>query len=139
MDDVVSQFLSRGTAIIAVSVVIFVFFTRRLVEIAFPSLKPLAREMDHGPMYTSRGSLLWNQVGLYALPVIAGALFGMFVKEPAIYGGTEITTTSGRIFYAMVVGWFSDFLYEVVQKTLYKSTGIALPDPTPSVPPTERN
>lgn len=138
MEDVVSQFLSKGTAIIAITVVILVFFTKRIVEMVWPKLRPLANEMDQKPMYTNKAALWWNQIGLYALPVVIGALLGLFINEPFIFG-EDIKTTSGRVFYAGVVGWFADFLYEVVQKVLQQKTGVSLPNPderTPSVSPT---
>lgn len=134
MDSVISQFLSTGTAIIAVTVVIVQFFVRRTVELIWPSLKPLAKELDHKAMYTGKVALIWNQLGLYALPVVIGACVGIISKEPFLFGD-DIKTASGRVFYAAVVGWFADFLYEVVQKSLYKTTGVALPSPGDSYPP----
>jgi hypothetical protein len=128
MDGVVSQFLSKGTAIIAIVVVICGFFTKRTVEMIWPNLRPIANEMAHKPMYKTKASLWWNQIGLYALPVVLGAMIGVVAKEEFLYG-PDIKTTSGRVFYAACVGWFADFLYEVVQKALLKSTGVSLPNP----------
>jgi len=134
MDNVVSQFLSKGTAIIAITVVILQFFIRRTVEIVWPTLKPVGKELDHKSMYTGKAALWWNQIGLYALPVVIGACIGWMTKEPYLFGD-DIKTVSGRVFYAAVVGWFADFLYEVVQKSLYRTTGVALPNPGDSFPP----
>lgn len=133
MDAVVSQFLSKGTAIIAVLVVISGFFVKRVVEIVWPQLRASANEMDHKPMYTNKAALWWNQIGLYALPVVLGGLIGAFVKEPLLFD-PSIQTKSGHVFYAAVVGWFADFLYEVLQKAFYKSTGVQLPNPDEAVP-----
>ncbi len=138
MDGVVSQFLSKGTAIIAIVVVIAGFFIKRIVEMVWPNLRPVANEMSSKPMYKNKASLWWNQIGLYALPVLIGMLFGFLVKEEFLFG-SDIKTTSGRVFYAGCVGWFADFLYEVVQKALLKSTGVSLPNPddrVPSISPT---
>lgn len=132
MDDVVSQFLSKGTAAIAIVVVIGNFFIKRTVEIVWPSLKPVAKEMDPESMYRTKAALLWNQIGLYALPVSLGVLIGFLSKEPFLFG--DIQTTEGRVFYAASVGWFADFLYEVFQKTLLSKTGVKLPDPDERVP-----
>ena len=134
MDSVVAQFLSTGTAVIAVTVVILQFFIRRSVEITWPSLKPVGKELDHKAMYTGKAALWWNQIGLYALPVMIGSCVGLLSKDPFLFG-PDIKTTSGRVFYAAVVGWFADFLYEVVQKSLYKTTGVSLPSPGASYPP----
>jgi len=134
MDSVVSQFLSKGTAIIAIVVVIVGFFTKRTVEMCWPWLRPVANEMSHKPMYTNKGALWWNQIGLYALPVMVGMAIGFVAKEPFLYG-PDLKTTSGRVFYAATVGWFADFLYEVISKALQKSTGVSLPDADGSIPP----
>jgi hypothetical protein len=127
MDAAVSQFLTKGTAIIAIVVVILNFFVKRIVEMAWPKLRPVGQAMDHKPMYAGKAGMWWNEVGLYALPVFIGCTVGRFVDEPFMFG--DITTLKGRVFYAGVVGWFADFLYTVVQKALYKSTGVELPNP----------
>lgn len=132
MDDVVSQFLSKGTITIAVIVVIGNFFIKRIVEIMWPRLKPVANEMDPEAMYRTKASLIWNQVGLYALPVVIGVFIGAVSKEPFLFG--DLTTTEGRIFYAACIGWFADFLYEVFQKALYTKVGVKLPDPDERIP-----
>ena len=134
MDSIVSQFLSKGTLILAIVIVIINFFIKRLVEIIWPTLKPIARELDQKAMYTGKAALVWNQIGLYLLPVLIGVLLGSLIKDPYIFG-TDIKAASGRIAYAAIVGWFADFMYEVVQKSLYKTTGVALPDPGASIPP----
>lgn len=132
MDDLVAQLLSKGTLAIAIMVVIGNFFIKRSVEIAFPILKPVAKEMDPESMYRSRAALYWNQLGLYALPVLLGFLIGTFIKSPLLFG--DIQTTEERVMYAAIVGWFADFLYELVQKTLYTKTGVKLPDPDERIP-----
>lgn len=133
MDSAISQFLTIGTAIIAVVVIIVGFFAQRLVEIQWPALKKTANELDHKPMYKSKIALYWNEVLLYALPVVIGANIGWLVKDPYIFG--DIKTTMGRVFYAAVVGWFADFIYTAIQKALLKATGVSLPNPDGSIPP----
>ncbi len=132
MDDIVSQFLSKGTVAIAVIVVMGNFFIKRTVEIIWPGLKPVAKEMDPEAMYRSKAALYWNTLGLYALPVLLGVLIGILFKEPFLFG--DIQTGEERITYAAITGWFADFLYELFQKTLYNKTGVKLPDPDERVP-----
>lgn len=132
MDDAISQFLTKGTAVIVVIVVMANFFVKRIVESIWPRLRAVANEMDHKPMYTNKAALIWNQIGLYALPVVIGGHLGLF-NEPFLFG-EEIQTTQGRVFFAAVVGWFADFGYEVVQKTLLKTTGVKLPNPDSYMP-----
>lgn len=131
MDAAVSQFLTKGTALIAIIVVILNFFVKRIVEMTWPKLVPVGGAMDHKPMYSGKPAMWWNEIGLYALPVFIGCTIGRFVNEPYLFGA--IGTVVGRVFYAGVVGWFADFLYTVVQKTLYKSTGVELPSPGQAV------
>lgn len=126
MDQAVLEFLSKGTFVLAVLVVIINFFIRRVVQLVRPDFKPLAGTMDKKAMYSNRAAMWWNEIGLYALPVMIGANLGL-VKGLSGLFDASIKTTSGRVFYAAVVGWFADFLYEVVQKILYKSTGVTLP------------
>jgi len=138
MEDVVAQFLSKGTAVIALTVVMVGFFVKRFVELAWPKLRSVAKEMDPKPMYTNKAALWWNTIGLYVLPVFLGGLFGALTKDSFFYG-PDIKTTSARVFYAGVVGWFADVIYEIIQKALQKTTGVSLPNPndrTPSVTPT---
>ncbi len=127
MDAAVAQFLTTGTVLIAIMVVILNFFVKRSVEMIWPKLKPTGKELDHKPMYQGKAGMWWNEIGLYALPMFIGCTIGALVNEAFLFG--EITTHTGRVFYAGVVGWFADFLYTVVQKFLYKSTGVQLPSP----------
>lgn len=128
MDQAIMEFLNRGTFILAVLVVILNFFIRRTVELLHPDFKPLAGTMDKKAMYSNRAAMWWNEIGLYALPVLIGANLGL-VKGLAFLFDASIKTTSGRVFFAGIVGWFADFLYEVIQKILYKNTGVSLPSP----------
>lgn len=127
MDAAVEQFLTKGTALIAIMVVIINFFVKKTIELKWPKLKPTGTAMDHKPMYSGKASEWWNEIGLYALPVFIGCTIGRFVNESFLFG--EIATITGRVFYAGVVGWFADFLYTVITKALYKSTGVQLPSP----------
>jgi hypothetical protein len=127
MDAAVAQFLTTGTVMIAIMVVIVNFFVTRTVEMVWPRLKPTGAAMDHKPMYAGKAGMWWNEIGLYALPMVIGCTIGGLVNETFLFG--DITTHTGRVFYAGVVGWFADFLYTVIQKVLYKSTGVQLPSP----------
>jgi len=130
MDAVISQFLSKGTVILAVVVVMIGFFVKRSVEMVWPQLRPVANEMDHKSMYTCKAALWWNQIGLYALPVVIGSCLGT-INSTFLFG--DLTSARDRVLYSAVVGWFSDFLYEVFQKAVLKSTGVSLPNPDEAV------
>jgi hypothetical protein len=126
MDDAILQFLSKGTFVLAVLVIIINFFIRRTVEIIRPDFKPLGGTMDKKAMYADRAAMWWNEIGLYALPVLIGANLGL-VKGLGFLFDPSIKTVSGHVFYAAVVGWFADFIYDVIKQILYKSTGVSLP------------
>lgn len=126
MDALYSTLASKGTVILAIIVVIIGFFFKRIVETIWPQLRAVANEMDHKPMYSCKAALWWNQIVLYALPVVIGGLLGL-INSPLLFG--DLKAARDRILYAAVVGWFSDFLYEVFQKTVQKSTGVSLPGP----------
>jgi hypothetical protein len=128
MDQAIVDFLNKGTFVLAALVVIANFFVRRIVELVRPDFRPLAGSMDHQAMYSNRLAMWWNEIGLYALPVFIGANLGL-IKGLGFLFDASIKTPAGHVFYAAVVGWFADFLYEVVQKILYKNTGVALPNP----------
>jgi len=126
MDQAVLAFLTKGTFVLAVLVVVINFFIRRTVQLIRPDFKPLGGAMDKKAMYADTAAMWWNEIGLYALPVVIGANLGL-VKGLGFLFDPSIKTVSGHVFYAAVVGWFADFLYEVIQKILYKSTGVTLP------------
>jgi len=122
MDNAIANFLQFGTLILACAVFIVTFFVRKIVETAVPSVKKQADENSPNKTYTTGFSVWWNQVILYAIPVVIGCLFGLF-NAPFMFAG-DIKTMSGRIIFGGVIGWFSSFLYKVVRKMIIKKTGI---------------
>ncbi len=131
MDQVVDQFFSYGTLGLGIAVVILTFFARRIVETAVPSAKKAKDENEDGLTYTTRFSVWWNGVILYAIPVVGGAGLGAAAVAAQWSLTSAVTTVGGGAIYGSIVGWFSSFLYKVVRKTLKAKTGI---DPIPGGP-----
>lgn len=127
MDQAVNQLLSWGSLYLALSVVIFTFLVRRVVETAVPTAKK-----DHKPE-TGFGRW-WNGVILYAIPVLSGS--GLALAETAMgWGWLAPQSLGGAFLYGGIVGWFSGFLYKVFRKTLKARTGIdPVPGPASVVP-----
>jgi mannose/fructose/N-acetylgalactosamine-specific phosphotransferase system component IIC len=134
MDSAISQFFTPGTAVLALSVVIVTFFLRRIVETALPSVKKQADENDPSITYLTLFSRWWNQVFLYAIPVVVGSALG-FANVPYLFSIEELTTTGSRVLFGGVIGWLSTYLYKVLRMALKSRTGVDLPGE--SVPPSE--
>lgn len=132
MDEAVAQFLSTGTVVLAGVCIVGSFFIRRIVETAVPSVRQTADENSPKTSYPNALSRWWNQVILYSIPVIVGCLVGLIQVE--FIFGSQINTLSGRVFYGMVVGFFSGFLYKIFRRALASKAGIELPS-TPPLPP----
>lgn len=121
-----STFWHPGTVILGVLVVIAVAVLRRILETAKPMLKQKADEDDKEASYGNQWSRWYNKVFLYVIPVVFGGLFGLF-DVPILFG--EIKTTTGRILFGIVVGWFSRDLYKVARaaiKSFAKKSGVDL-------------
>jgi hypothetical protein len=125
MDEAISQLLNLGTAVFAVSIVVATFFIRRGVETAWPSLRKKADENDPCVTYSTTAARWYQQVFLYAIPVVVGVGFGL-IDVPFLVP-ESLRTLGGRIFYGMVAGWFSSAIYKVVKKLLAEKAGIQLP------------
>jgi len=136
MDKALDQFLTSGTMIFAVSIVIVTFFVRRIIETAWPTLRKKADENSPYITYSTEAARWYQTVYCYAIPVVIGALLCL-LRVPYFFPESVSTAVGGRMFFGMVVGWFSSAVYKVVKKILAKQ-GIDLPSPTspPPGPPT---
>lgn len=137
MDEAISQILNIGTAVFGVSIVIVTFLFRRGIETAWPSLRKKADENDPIITYSTTAARWYQQVILYALPVVIGV--GLAILDIPFLVPEELRTPGGRVFYGMVSGWFSSATYKVV-KRLLAARGIELPSASinpgpPSAPP----
>jgi len=112
-----------GTLVLAVAIYAITHIFRRVVETARPDFKKKASEMDNAAMYGSKTAMWWNEVVLYALPVLAGAGFAFW---PSIFLFGDLPTKD-RALLACGVGWFSGTVYKGVKKALMAKAGITEP------------
>lgn len=131
LDEITKYVFRPGTFAVAVAVVIITFFIKKIVETAWPKMKKQAHEMDDKSMYLSKVALWWNEVVLYAIPVVAGGCFG-FSKSEFLSG--DIDTVGARVMFQAGVGWFSAFLYKILRKVIQQKTGVDI-QPNTSTPP----
>ncbi len=135
MDDinsVMSYVWRPGTLTIAVAVVILTFFTRKIVESIRPNLKKRANEMQAAPMYASATGMWWNEVILYAIPVLYGAAFA-FVKSSFLHH--DVMDFGGKLAFCGGIGWFSSLLYKGVRKVILQKTGVDIQIDASLMPP----
>jgi hypothetical protein len=137
MDQAINQFWHWGTVGLAVLVVIGTFFVRRIIETAVPSVKA-----QKDGTYKTKFALWWNSVLLYSIPIVVGAGLGLV---GSYYEGSlpeSIKTHVGGLFFGVIIGWFSSFIYKVLRKVLKKKTGIDPgmgPVTDPSPPPKDED
>jgi hypothetical protein len=133
MDELITMIFRPGTLVLAVAIYAATHIIRRVVETAKPDLKRKASEMDKAAMYGNKLALWWNEVVLYAMPVVLGGLSGRYLPSEFLFG--ELTGKD-RILLACGVGWFSTMVHKAVRKALASKAGIpdkgSESDPPPS-------
>lgn len=115
MDDALTQLMHQGTLVYMVCVILLTFFIRRLVETISPSVKKRVDANEEGVTYANTFSRYYNEVILYILPPLVGALIGLF-EIPYIHGDTGPTTVGGRIMAGIFVGGMSAMGYKLAKK-----------------------
>lgn len=112
--DILELLTRPGTYVLGIAVYVLTFFTRKIVEITWPSLKKQADANSPDITYLNQASRWWNEVVLYAVPVVYGAAScasaSQFLFE-GIDGGA-------KFMYGAGVGWFSSFLYKALRKAI---------------------
>lgn len=134
MDDVVALLLNAKTIYLAFAVIIVTFFVRRIVETAVPAARKAADENSPMTTYPTEFSKWWNQVILYAVPVLVGVGLSLTVDELI---SDLMKQTSSIVVYGGIVGWSSSFIYKVLRKILKEKTGIELPGASIAPPSSE--
>lgn len=129
MEELIRTIFKPGLLALAIAIYAVTHVVRRIVETARPGLKKKASEMDNAAMYGSRLALWWNEVVLYAMPVLAGAGSGLF-QSAFIFGDLS---QKDRILVGCGVGWFSGVIYKIFRKILASKAGI--PESKNSEPP----
>jgi len=125
MDEAVNHLLSTSALMLGLAAFIGTFIIRRVVETAVPTARKQADANAPGITYPTGFSRWWNEVILYALPALVGGGCGA-ANVGAALGNDAGQTVGGRIFFGLVVGFFSGFVYKVARKLLKKTTGVDL-------------
>lgn len=133
MEQIFSQVLRPGTFVLALAVVVFTFFARRILERVFPSLrrakeKTVNKDPDEAAVqvnktYDTTLAYWWNEVILYAVPVLAGMSMGLMRSE-FLHGDAD--TLGARILWAGGVGWFASFFYKSFRKSIENKLGVTV-------------
>jgi hypothetical protein len=110
--DILDLLTRSGTYVLAVTVVVITFITRRVVETVWPSLKKQADANAPAVTYLTMTSRWWNEVILYVIPVLVGGM-ASFVQSDFLFAGID---GGARWMYGAGVGWFSSFLYKGLKK-----------------------
>ena len=129
----ITEYLTIGTGILAVTIYIITFFVRRVVETAKPGLKKQADENASNATYLTPGARWWSKVILPAVPVIAGVLLGFF-HVPYLFDAPGLEPGAPAMFFGGVIGWFATMLYKGVRLAIKKKTGVDI-GPSDSTPP----
>jgi hypothetical protein len=139
MDQFTSQFLTFGTGLLAVSIFISTFFTRRFVELLRPGWKKQGHELEAKATYLGQAGLWWNDFVLPLIPVLYGSL-AAFTNVELLFGPLSKEKLFVRFMWGGGIGWFSGVLYKGVSKALKSKIGVSIDpnassDPPPPAPP----
>jgi hypothetical protein len=112
--DILDLLTRPGTYVLGIAVYVMTFFTRKVVEIVWPSLKKQADANSPEITYLTQASRWWNEVVLYAVPVVYGAISCVSASE-FLFQGID---GGAKFMYGAGVGWFSSFLYKALRKAI---------------------
>lgn len=112
--DILDLLLRPGTYVLGIAIYVVTRLTRRGVELKWPSLKKQADANDPALSYLTPMSRWWNEVILYAVPVVLGGLASL-VPSQFLFEGFD---GAAKSMYGAGVGWFSGFLYKALKKAV---------------------
>lgn len=118
--DILDLLTRSGTYVLAISVFVLTFFTRKVVELMWPTLKKQADANSPELTYLTGVSRWWNEVVLYAIPVAYGGA-ACIVQSEFLFGGID---GGAQFMYGAGVGWFSSFLYKALKKAIKNKVNI---------------
>jgi hypothetical protein len=133
--------LRPGTFILSLAVVISTFFIKRIVEIVQPTWRASkgmsgateGKEVVRTTKYSNKMALWWNEVILYAIPIVSGMILG-YVDSPFLHG--EANEHLGtRLMWAAGVSWLASFFYKIFRKMVLQKTGVDIQPGPISLPP----
>lgn len=127
--DVLEQFLNMAMVVFSLVIWVLVFAQRKLVEYALSKLGKSIKEAK-----------LWRELLLPLGPMGTGAIVAFFATSypyPEMFAGSD----SGRVFFGIVCGLMSGFIYRLYKQffgaKLKGALGAAAPTETSSEKPEE--
>ena len=113
----VQELFSLKTIFLSLGIGVIIYFIRLFVE-KIPGVKKVKTADKDGThiLYSNKFSEWWNDVILYALPIVLGVLIGGLAKQT--FWPEFAPTRLGGIFYGAIAGWASGFVYRIVKKLL---------------------
>lgn len=130
--DIVDLLTRPGTYVLGVFIYVLVFFMRRVIEGIDPTLKKQADANSPKITYLNNRARWWNEVVLYAFPVLVGGGTALSKSEFFFAG---IGDRGGKVIFGAVVGWFSSFLYKLLKKVIKQKVGVDLSPGDSGAPP----
>jgi hypothetical protein len=122
MDQALTNFISWHTLVFGLACWILTFLSRRITETALPHLKKQVDANQEGATYKTTFARWWNEVLLYVLPVAWG---GLSASLATFYPFPEgVSSFSARLFFGIVTGFFSGFIYKILKKIILKKFDI---------------
>jgi len=118
--DILDLLTRSGTYVLAIAVFVLTFFTRKIVELSWPRLKKQADANSPDITYLTKGSRWWNEVILYAIPVLYGSCTSVSSSN-FLFEGID---GDAKFLYGGCVGWFSSFLYKALKKAITNKVNI---------------
>lgn len=125
--DIITLLTRSGTYVLAVAVFVLTYFIRKSVEIAIPAWKKQSDANEPGLTYITPMARWWNEVLLYAIPVLLGAAMALF-DSAFLFDGID---GQARFMFGAGVGWFSSFLYKALKKAISGRLGTPMPSGIP--------
>jgi len=122
MEQALTNFLGWHTLIFGLMCWILTFLTRKVVETAIPTAKKVVDANVAGATYKTTFARWWNEVILYVLPVAWGSVTATAATMYPFPQGLD--SFSARLFFGIVVGFFSGFIYKILKKIVLKKFDI---------------
>lgn len=123
MTDLLEGFSLLGLASLAITIVVLVGFTRKLVSFFVPSMKKkeVTAAKQRVVEYEHQVARFYNEIGLYFMPYLYACLLAI-PEIQFVYG--EADGYAGRAVLGLLVATFSGLFYKSVKKSIPGMFGV---------------
>lgn len=126
MNELLKSFLFQ-ICCIGVSCYFLAFITRRIFEAGFTCLKATG---DPAKPYKNAAARWWNEVVLYAIPVLYGVGLCMLLRLTSFFP-EEFRSLPAALVLGTALGFMSGFLYKVLKRLILREAGADKEDDLP--------